>query len=86
MEIGSSGGDPKLQVSQQRKQQKAFVCRTSGAIELQEGFGRWCAGMVWEWVRVGADGRKNTSGQDGGRRIEKRLPVICVHCGGAVML
>ena len=46
----------------------------------------WCAGMVWEWVRVGADGRKNTSGQDGGRRIEKRLPVICVHCGGAVML
>ena len=38
---------PKLQVSQQRKQQKAFVCRTSGAIELQEGFGRWCAGMVW---------------------------------------
>ena len=42
--------------------------------------------MVWEWVRVGADGRKNTSGQDGGRRIEKRLPVICVHCGGVVML
>ena len=30
--------------------------------------------------RNGADGRKNASEQDGGRRIEKRLPVICVHC------
>ena len=35
--------------------------------------------------RDGADGRKNASGQDGGRRIEKRLPVICVHCGGTVI-
>ena len=41
-----SSKSPKLQVSQQRKQQKAFVCRTSVTIELQEGFGRWCAGMV----------------------------------------
>ena len=36
-------------------------------------------------VRDGADGRKNASEQDGGWRNEKRLPVICVHCGGAVM-
>jgi hypothetical protein len=42
--------------------------------------------MVWEWVRDGAGGRKNASGQDGGRRNEKRQPVICVHCGEAVML
>ena len=36
--------------------------------------------MVGEWVRDGADGRKNASGQDGGRRNEKHQPVICVHC------
>ena len=40
----------------------------------------FCAGMVWEWVRDGADGRKNASGQDCGQRIEKCLLVICVHC------
>ena len=66
VEIGSSGGDPKLQVSQPRKQQKAFVCRTSGAIELQEGFGRWCAGMVWKWVRELANARTHSRSECGG--------------------
>ena len=65
VEIGSSGGDPKLQVLQQRKQQKAFVCRTSGAIELQEGFGRWCAGMVWKWVRELANARTHSRSECG---------------------
>ena len=40
-EIGSSGGDPKLQVSQERKQQKAFVClcRRSHLVILGEWLG-----------------------------------------------
>ncbi|MBO7165988.1 MAG: hypothetical protein J6V88_00500, partial [Kiritimatiellae bacterium] len=37
-----------------------------------QGLGGWCAGMVWEWVKDGAGGRKNASGQDGGWRNEKR--------------
>ena len=55
-----SSKSPKLQVAQQRKQQKAFVGRTSGTIELQEGFGRWCAGMVLKWVRELANARTHS--------------------------
>ena len=44
-----------------------------------------CAPFVLFLRRDEAGGRKKASGQDGGRRIEKRLPVICVHCGGVVM-
>ena len=41
VEIGSSGESPKLQVSQQRKQQKSFVClyRRSRLVILGEWFG-----------------------------------------------
>jgi len=58
---------PKLQVSQQRKQQKASVYRTSGTIELQEGFGRWCAGMVCKWVRELANARMHSWSECGDR-------------------